>query len=109
MILHLSHQRTAVLITGGMGLRAEQDLFTSGQDPAATVLVTPNYSNWESLSPATINLIRPRDAIVAGSSFNITSGRINRLRDKDINVFRVQDFGPVRVSFTGEWTRFLEE
>ena len=109
LIIHLSHGPTAVLVTGGMGLRAEKALYESKQDPGATVLITPNTSSWNSLTPATINLVRPRTAIVAGSQYNMIDGRISRLREQQIDVFRVQEFGPVQLDFgTGE-TRFLNE
>ena len=109
MVLRLSHHHIAVLITGGMSPKLETELLRSGLDLGATVLVTPNTSDWDSVSNAIIGLIRPRDAIIAGSAFNMNEGRINRLREKQINVFRMHDFGPVRIEFDTGRVYFLSD
>jgi competence protein ComEC len=108
LVLRLEYGRNAILLTGGLGAESAARLLESGERLSADVLQIPRQGEAGAASPALLERVRPRIAVVSNGEIRtgeVDSRMLSNLLTLGASVYLTNSSGTVAVACDGELCR----
>lgn len=105
IVLHIKYKNFSALLTGDIGIKAEEIILSSGLEIKSRVLKIPHHGSKYSSTPEFIKAVSPEFAIISSGRFNLfghpSKEVVNKLQTQGIGIFRIDKEGAVIVSSDG--------
>lgn len=106
MVLRLSYGRTSFLLTGDIGLEAEQDILENIKLIKSDILKAPHHGSFSSSSEEFLNAVNPSIIIICvgeNNRFNFPNPIIlQRYKEQGATLYRTDTHGAIEITSDGQ-------